>query len=56
MLDAYIIERIRKEKEAERERGALIPLNIRVPRDTPETREERDQHDDRGTSVVDYKL
>lgn len=56
MLDAYIIERIRKEKEAERERGALIPLTIRVPQNTPETAEERDKDEEVGSTVIDYKL
>jgi hypothetical protein len=56
MLDAYIIERIRREKEAERERGGLIPLNIRVPQHTPETLDERDKDEERGSEVVDYRL
>lgn len=57
MLDAYIIERIRREREDERQRGAVIPLHIEVPRRSPEAREEQtDDEDDRGSAIVDYQL
>jgi len=57
MLDAYIIERIRRERDTDRQRGAVIPLHIEVPRRQPEAREDqREEEDDRGSAVVDYQL
>jgi len=57
MLDAYIIERIRRERDSDRQRGSLIPLHIEVPMERPEAAD--DQRDDdkaRGSDVVDYQL
>lgn len=57
MLDAYIIERIRRERDSDRQRGSLIPLHIEVPRERPEAADERrDDDKDRGSDVVDYQL
>lgn len=58
MLDAYIIERIRRERDTDRQRGAVVPLHIEVPRPTPESADESrdDRKDDRGSTVVDYQL
>jgi hypothetical protein len=57
MLDAYIIERIRKEREANRERGALVPLRIETPRHEPKPpAEEEDAERDRGSVVIDFQL
>ena len=36
MLDSYIIDRIRREKEMNREQEALVPLRIHVPDDRAE--------------------
>ena len=57
MLDAYIIERIRRERDNDRQRGAVIPLHIEVPRPTPDASDDKPEEDhDRGTVVVDYQL
>lgn len=57
MLDAYIIDRIRREREAEQQRGAVIPLHIETPEPRPEVRKERPVEDeDHGSTVIDYKL
>lgn len=58
MLDAYIIERIRKERENNQQRGALIPLRIETPRYEPAPEEEAPTTDesDRGSIVVDFHL
>jgi hypothetical protein len=56
MLDAYIIDRIRRERDSEKERGSLIPLRIDVPPTPPESVEDRPEPEDRGSTVVDYQL
>ena len=58
MLDAYIIDRIRREREAEREDGTLVPLHIEVPRPLPPVTEETNQEGDtdRGSTVIDFNL
>lgn len=57
MLDAYIIERIRRERDTERQRGAVIPLHIEVPRRQPEAKEDqREEEEERGSVVIDYQL
>jgi len=56
MLDAYIIERIRREQERQRRKGAQIPLHIEPP--PPEDgRPRKEIHEDRperGTTVIDF--
>lgn len=56
MLDAYIIERIRRERDTEKERGSLIPLHIEVPRHRPDAHDERKEDEERGSVVVDFQL
>jgi len=57
MLDAYIIDRIRKEREAERQRGALIPLRIETPPGRPLPAEPTDEDPpERGSVVIDFQL
>jgi hypothetical protein len=60
MLDAYIIDRIRRERQAERERGTLVPLRIEQPRrDPPPPAPEGAQPPDeqeRGSIVIDFQL
>jgi hypothetical protein len=59
MLDSYIIDRIRRERERKREQGrrerTQIPLHIPSP---PERRHERDNNDDpnRGSIVIDFHV
>jgi hypothetical protein len=57
MLDSFIIERIRRERERERE-GARVPLRIEPPpppvRRPPEEEPEREQ--ERGSVVIDFQL
>jgi hypothetical protein len=67
MLDAYIIDRIRRERES-RER-AQVPLRIEIPmppmpshrRPNDETldndaREDRDDREERGIAIIDFTL
>ncbi len=71
MLDAYIIDRIRREREAPVDRRA--PLHIEVPREAPRgrTRPDRDPEDiggpsedeaprrdddDRGIAIIDFTI
>ena len=59
MLDAYIIERIRRERERESERdGALVPLRIEVPEvpdDLPPPVAKKND-EDRGSVIIDFNL
>lgn len=63
VLDAYIIDRIRRERERVRQRDGRIPLHIEPPRAPPELDDRRpasedvpDGRPDRGTIVVDFHL
>ena len=57
MLDAYIIERIRRERESQKKRGTLVPLHIDVPSQRPREQEEEDRRrDEIGSTVVDFQL
>lgn len=58
MLDAFIIERIRR-REQERERSQRIPLHIEVPMDPgptdlPRPQKTRQETDDSG--LVDFSI
>lgn len=56
MLDAYIIERIRREREADRANGSLIPLRIEVPEEGPPPKDEAEPVVERGSVVIDFSL
>ncbi|MEZ4321059.1 MAG: hypothetical protein R3F61_26505 [Myxococcota bacterium] len=59
MLDAYIIDRIRREREKESRDGALVPLHIEVPRPPPSAEpppEDRDEKQERGSVIIDFQL
>ena len=62
MLDAYIIDRIRQEREREKESrdGAFVPLHIETPRPRPggEPHQERneDRDSDRGSVIIDFQV
>lgn len=59
MLDAYIIERIRKQRE-ERRDGASAPMRIEVPQEQPSApahQPDRDEDDsDRGSVIIDFHV
>ena len=63
VLDAYIIDRIRRERERV-QRDGRIPLHIEPPRVPPERDEGRPTSDpseipgrpERGTVVIDFRL
>lgn len=60
MLDAFIIEQIRRDRmEREKRDGARAPLRIEVPLPQPAEREEDSsdrQQPDRGSVVIDFQL
>jgi hypothetical protein len=58
VLDAYIIDRIRRERDRDREEGAFVPLRIEPPprAATPPPQEEREQENERGSVVIDFTL
>ncbi|MCA9572942.1 MAG: hypothetical protein KC656_34130 [Myxococcales bacterium] len=58
MLDAYIIDRIQKERSREQQRdGAFIPLHIEVPREEREPDlPPREEEQDRGSTQIDFRL
>ncbi len=59
MLDAFIIEKIRKERE-QRESGVPLRIHVPHPQDDPKWRQEeqRQKHDDRegGVVIIDYSI
>ncbi|MDP7113560.1 MAG: hypothetical protein QGH45_16455 [Myxococcota bacterium] len=58
MLDAYIIQKIKQEREVESARPALhieIPAEPEPPRVRDGEREDEDQRD-RGVTIVDYSI
>ncbi|MEQ1505079.1 MAG: hypothetical protein ABMB14_22790 [Myxococcota bacterium] len=57
MLDAYIIDRIRSERERARQRER-VPLHIEPPRIPPpnEDRREDDEKRERGTVEIDFQV
>lgn len=56
MLDAYIIDRIRQEREPQKD--SRIPLQIHVPNPPPEPRKDdrSGPRQERGTDTIDYRL
>ena len=61
MLDAYIIDRIRKEREAREQEDRRIPLHIENhverPPDKPDHRDgDRESPDERGSVIIDFQV
>lgn len=57
MLDAYIIDRIRRERDRVREHDDRIPLHIEPPRAPPRDEDRReDEEQKRGSTVIDFRL
>lgn len=59
MLDAYIIDRIRREQEHQQQIDRRLPLQIERPERAPEFEdrpEPEPPRDDRGTVIVDYSV
>lgn len=62
MLDAFIIEKIREDRE--RRESGLQPLRIEVPRPAPPAWSEREEPDrkrkdedaDRGVVIIDFNI
>ena len=58
MLDAYIIEKIRKEREADELHPPIrieVPLD-RLPPEEIERGEDEDDTSDRGITIIDYAI
>ena len=56
MLDAYIIDRIRRERERHERESGRLPLRIEVPEPPPEPVLEKGRKEERGTVVIDYTV
>lgn len=60
MLDAYIIDRIRREREQRQRRNSQVPLYIEQPREERGERRQEphsdDDKSDRGSVVIDFRL
>ena len=58
MLDAYIIERIRREQEERSRNSASVPLHIEVPKPSPPSipTEEDNEPGDRGSVDIDFQM
>ena len=55
MLDAYIVDRLRRKQEQARQKDARIPLYIDERPPPPRPREdERKDAPERGSTVIDY--
>lgn len=59
MLDTYIIEQIRKQREQQRRDGGFLPLRIEVPqeppgRERPDMEDDRHERRDRGSVIIDF--
>ena len=58
MLDAYIIEKIRRERESQD--SVQIPLHIQIPDPpmTPENRHSRpdEERQERGVAIIDFSI
>lgn len=57
MLDAYIIDRIRRERERTHRESARLPLHIERP-EPPGPSEQTTDEDvpERGSAIVDYRV
>ena len=57
MLDAFIIDRIRQQREERRE-GDFVPARIEVPPEPPprrdDDRRDREEDSDRGSIIIDF--
>jgi hypothetical protein len=59
MLDAYIIDRIRREQERSQQRDSRLPLHIdngQRPPEPPRRDREPEPPSDRGSVVIDFHL
>jgi hypothetical protein len=61
MLDAYIIDRIRRERERARQKDYGVPLHIEPPRgpdlpDEPFERRREEEEPKRGSIVIDFSI
>ena len=61
MLDAYIIDRIRRERDQAQRRSSQVPLysdpTPEVPEEPSEPRQRREpESPDRGSVVIDFQL
>ena len=57
MLDNYIISRIRRERELNRERESMVPLKIHVPETRPEPpKQDQVEEQERGSTEIDFQL
>ena len=56
MLDAYIVDRIRREKERE-QKSSYVPLHIeKQPPSPPRERREEREESDRGSVIIDFHM
>ena len=56
MLDAYIIERIKREDKARNDRDSQIPLHIEAPNEQSTSVRKKKKPTPRGSAEVNYKL
>ena len=55
MLDAYIIDRIRRERDRERQKDARVPLHIdQRPSTHDDRRDDEQEPSERGSVIIDY--
>ena len=58
MLDAYIIDRIRRERDQSQRRNSQVPLHIdnSLPEPPPPRPRPRSEERERGSVVIDFQL
>lgn len=54
MLDAYIIDRIRREEDQRRQKDARVPLYIDERPPPPRSRDDEKKDPERGSIIIDY--
>ncbi len=57
LFDAFIIDRIRREREAAK--GSFTPLRVEIPLPPPEEeslRPQREPHEERGVAEIDFTI
>ena len=56
MLDAYIIERIKREEEERNDRDSRVPLHIEAPKEQSTRVQKKKKPKPRGSTEVNFKL
>lgn len=63
MLDAFIIDKIRQDREQQREHGLPLRIHVPKPEDDPrwherqqQQRQKKEEEPSRGVTIIDYSI